>query len=381
MKTKTILSTYYNHESDDNRPYFDKEMTNIVKGLALIMMFIHHFFMFPEWWEEDISYPIIEKISLYLQRPTKLCVSIFCFLTGYFYYFTKEKTYQYSFKKISDLLISYWVIYIPFAIIAATITEYKYTPIMFLQELFALKRPTMKFCWYVNFYCLFMLILPLVVKTLKYNIHINLLIVLIFIPTLFNLINKFIGNRSEILYETIDSIRAWFPNVLIGYLFAKYVTFKQIESWYNNHIRGKTINVILPICAIIIIPLGRYIEPSMTIILHKLPLCKEEISFFIVFDIIYAPLFIYFVIVAARIINIGYLKQGLSIIGKNSVLMWFAHCLFFSNSKTIFQPLLYLPQNPILVLFWGIALCLVISYIGNKLITKINGKKNQLFFS
>ena len=380
MMPATISRTSCDKESD-SRPYFDKEMTNVVKGIALIIMFIHHFFTFPYWWVSSVSYPYFEKLWPYLQPPTRLCVPIFCFLTGYFYYFTREKTFRYSFKKISDLLVSYWFIYIPLALFASIVMDYKYTPMLFLQELFAFNTPTMIFCWYVNFYCLFMLIMPLIVKVITNSIHVNLFITIILTPTLFHLIGMLIGKYSIILHDAFKSIYFCLPNVLVGYLFAKHSIFRQIESCCINQIHNKTTHIILAICAIIFIPLGRYIEPSMTIVLHKLPLFNENISFYICFDVLYAPFFIYFFIYVIKTINIGYLRHGLSIIGKNSVLMWFIHCLFFANSKTIFQPLLYFPKNPILVLLWGIVICLAISFVCNKLITKINDKKNKLFFS
>ncbi len=37
-------------------PYFDKEATLIIKGIALLMMFADHFFTFPEWWIDGIQF-------------------------------------------------------------------------------------------------------------------------------------------------------------------------------------------------------------------------------------------------------------------------------------------------------------------------------------
>ena len=63
--------------NNNNLPYFDRNTTNIIKGIALIMMFIHHFYTIPGWWVEGISYPLIEKFTLYFCMPSKLCVSTF----------------------------------------------------------------------------------------------------------------------------------------------------------------------------------------------------------------------------------------------------------------------------------------------------------------
>ena len=50
-------------------------------------------------------------------------------------------------------------------------------------------------------------------------------------------------------------------------------------------------------------------------------------------------------------------------IGKQSMLMWFIHCVFFNMCGKVFKPILYLPHNPILVLIWGLFICYVFAII------------------
>ena len=100
--------------NDNRKPYFSCKMTNAIKGIALVMMFIHHFFTFPSMWTNGIRYPILEKWAPYLCEPTKICVPIFCFITGYTYYFCKNKNLVYSLRKITDLLIVYWGVFFLF---------------------------------------------------------------------------------------------------------------------------------------------------------------------------------------------------------------------------------------------------------------------------
>lgn len=70
-------------------PFFDRSTTSVIKGIAVIMMFIHHFFTFPAWWVGGVHYPLLEKLAPYFSMPLKLCVPVFCFITGYFYCFKK----------------------------------------------------------------------------------------------------------------------------------------------------------------------------------------------------------------------------------------------------------------------------------------------------
>ena len=152
---------------EHHTPFFDKSTTLVIKGIALIMMFIHHFFTFPSVWIDGTSYPLLEKLAPFLCSPTKLCVSIFCFLSGYCYYFSKEKSIRHSLIKISDLFIAYWLVFIIFALLAKFCVGYVYSIEGILLEAFALSLPTMRYCWYVYFYVLFMLALPLITKIMR----------------------------------------------------------------------------------------------------------------------------------------------------------------------------------------------------------------------
>lgn len=101
--------------------YFNKNTTNILKGVMLIFMFIHHFFTFPIWYVEGISYPKLLGFAKIFNVPFKICVPTFAFLTGYFYWVTPDKSFAYSIKKIKGILKDYWGIYIVVLIIAATL--------------------------------------------------------------------------------------------------------------------------------------------------------------------------------------------------------------------------------------------------------------------
>ena len=71
-------------------PYFSKETTNIIKGVAIILMFFHHFWGFPNWILPEYGGSAYENLS-FLRFPLKICVLIFCSLSGYFYYFSRKK--------------------------------------------------------------------------------------------------------------------------------------------------------------------------------------------------------------------------------------------------------------------------------------------------
>ncbi len=352
------------------KPYFDRKTTNIIKGIALIMMSILHFFTFPDWWGEGISYPLIEKAADYLRSPLKLCVPVFCFLTGYFYFFNTDHSYKYSFRKISDIYISYWCIFFPFALIAVLFADYTYTFSGFVKELLAIETPAMCFCWYVNYYCFTMLTLPLLAeRVFSKNIHFDLIVGLILIPSIFRLVSHFIPIGSEFTFNLFW----WSPVVYIGYIFANYGLFEKMESLLRK-IGSRDFQSIILIFCFFLAPAGRLLAFELTLQISHLP------DFIVNMDIFYAPVFIFVLVHFCKTAYLSGLKAVLSRIGKYSLLMWFISCIFYGNSSSIFQPILYLPHNPVLVTLWGNLLCYVFSYVADIGIKRIQNYKNAKCF-
>lgn len=367
---------------DKQTTYFDKDVTAIIKGIALVMMFTHHFFTFPTWWLDGIKYPFWENVAKYFCAPLRLCVPIFYFLSGYFYFHNKNKSYQYSFRKITDILIKYWIVFFIFAIIAVITVHYIYTPISFIQEMFALYMPTMPFCWYVSFYCLFMLLLPLFAKLPSQNVHFDFFTSIVLFPVITDVIDcivkKYIGN--DIIIELTSNLFFWFPMVLLGYIFAKYKLFDRMEYNTSKIIHSKKATIILQIIGALCAPMGRYVLPYFSFNVVAVPIIHKSINFSVSMDVVYTPIFIFYVVNLCRNIKLTYTKLILKQIGKHSLLMWFVSCIFFNNSKTVFQHILYWPRNSCLVLIWGLLICYIVSAILNLGLNIILRQKNKIFF-
>ena len=355
------------------KPYFDRQTTGVIKGIALIMMFLHHFFTFPEWWVEGVYYRRISILSQYFRAPLKLCVPIFCFITGYFYYYNKNKTIKYSLKKISDILISYWFVFFVLAAVAVNISGYKYQTVNFIKELFAIYRPTMCFCWYVFFYMVFMMILPIIVKALSKNIHFDCLICFFLCPLLSSLLKYFIDD--SIANEIIGYMNSFFPVVILGYIFSSYGFFEKMGNINDSIIKNGFLNGIIYILCLAVVPMGRWFAPKITMPLKYIGYVDLSL------DVVYTPVFIYCAVNLFKIIDWKLLNAILFQIGNYSLLMWFYSCIFYNNSKRVFQPILYFPHNPIIVFIWGIILCFIPSYLSDKfVIKKLQKLKNKLFF-
>lgn len=356
--------------------YFTKSESGVIKGVALIMMFVHHFLTFPEWYPAGISYPVLQRLAPYIRGPLRLCVAVFCFLSGCVYYHRPDKTFRYSLRKIRNILISYWCVFLPFALIAAFFADYSYTAAGFIEELFALYRPTMCFCWYVPFYGAFMLLLPLTVKLLRRGALWDTFVCFLVVPMALTLAERFV--RNGMVREVFDSLISFYPCVLAGCLFARFGVFQRLEAFNRKIVRRDGLNGILWAAVLMIVPFGRWVEPSVTVMFKELPLVHFAPSVTVNLDAVYAPLFLCALVRLHRIIDCRWLTAGLAAIGRHSLSMWFVSCIFFGNCQAIFKHVLYLPRNPVLVVLWGLGLCYAVSLAVDSVAGRLIGAADRL---
>lgn len=72
---------------------FTKETTRCLKGIMLIFMFILHIFCSPTLCEgNELWYGTNMLVfAYYFQKPFDICVPVFAFLTGLFYFSNQKK--------------------------------------------------------------------------------------------------------------------------------------------------------------------------------------------------------------------------------------------------------------------------------------------------
>lgn len=357
----------------DHAPYFDRNTTNLIKGIALILMFIHHFFTFPSTFVEGIGYSWAESFSALFQEPTKMCVPVFAFLTGYVYYFQTQKTCRYSLKKIGDILIPYWVVFLVLLVLRTWVKQ-EFDPRKVVLEFLALRPSVMVFCWYVPFYCLTMLILPVLTKLVPKASRFMSVIMGILVPMVFfQALSTW--KASYIIKNIFSSLYQWLPCVTAGYLFAQYDLFRNWLDAAFSISRSKWGQRLIWLGLALAALHGRRVLSSLE--LGCLIYRQEILPLSITMDLIYAPCFIYGIACLFRE-GRSRLHSLLEAIGRKSMLMWFWHCAFFNGSGPVTQPLLYFPRNPLLVLIWGLLLCYGASVITEKICRPLIRGKNKL---
>ena len=331
---------------------FDKQTSNMLKGVFLILMFCLHFFCFPSWYVESVTLPQTAFMEN-MQGHFQICVAGFAFLTGFFYNYTKEKTFKYTFRKWIDFLIPYWFILILFLIIGLVTKTYSFTFSGFALEVLALRRSIMNFCWYVPFYIISMLALFILTKLFK-NKTLLILIFGVAAPIIVYYGAGYIGLLSNgILNEILEKFQVFFPISAAGYAVSNWKLFEKADKLkINNYIRA-----IIGVVLVVIV----FFEPTWLYYFDKGFVFKVAIKLIRIASI---PFFVYGLIQMFNVFA-NWIKKPFEVIGKYSLLMWFVHCIFFNCSAKIFQPTLYFSGIPIVILLEGILICLAVSFVMN----------------
>ena len=340
-------------------PYIDRKTTADLKGLALIFMFVHHFFTFQDWYVPGVAYPGFTPYIRFFQGPLKMCVVLFAFLTGYFYVFSSRKTLKYSLQKITDVLLSYWMVYLPLLVLAVVTGCWQFSLSGFVRELFALERPIMFFCWYVYFYAISMVLLPLLDRLSTRSAAADAGLMLLLPMAVFNILEgtlKFeFGLQGHVLLEILSNLQEWFPCIAVGYLCGKYSFFEAYLDPLTEKLAKGWGKYVFFLMLCIGSFFGRLICPRFTLGAVSVAGNWMELSFQM--DVFYGPLFFYGAANLLKALPFAPVRMPLEALGKQSLLMWFLHCGFFGRTKHVLQPILYFPKNPILVTLWGLALC------------------------
>ena len=82
------------------------------------------------------------------------------------------------------------------------------------------------------------------------------------------------------------------------------------------------------------------------------------------FDMIYAPIIIYCILIVFTVNNLRYLKVIMKQLGDKSVYMWFIHALFFTKAtRPIYHKFIMISDNFGVIALWTIVLSYLISCI------------------
>jgi hypothetical protein len=312
--------------------------SNYLKGIAIILMLIHHLFAYPSRISPDIPvYHIVNSvdIEMFVGLFGKICVSMFLFLSGYGFSLKKEVTFKYIWGKLKNLYISYWIvlfIFVPIGIIFFPGERYSLSPSLFFENLIGIKSTYNSEWWFFKLYVLYVLSLPLLSRLNTYPL-LGLLVL------------------AAVCGKGLQHF-AWAPEVLIEYCtwllpFGFGMVFGRSQKMPPNSWLVKLIATL-----------------SRT---HPLILLMVTVAVFIVAHnpglLLVTPLFIIALMNTAEGLGSG-VNRVVGELGKHSMYMWLTHsfyCYYFAQ-KLIFAP----RYTPLILL-----LLIAVSYLTSLVLSRI----------
>lgn len=156
----------------------------------------------------------------------------------------------------------------------------------------------------------------------------------------------------ECIISTLEKFQVYFPITVTGYVCAKGSLFEKLDNICKSRRGIRTIILMMLIIIVFMEPSWLYRYNVNSLFFEMFRKCVRVISI---------PIFVYAIINITDMFSGSVIDKIIQNIGKYSMEMWFIHGIFFNCSKDIFQKILYLPYYPVIVLMWGLLICLIFS--------------------
>ena len=286
-----------------------KKASSIAKGIAILMMLMHHLFFSAEriatngHGQDIIFLPFTMAQVVTFSKCLKICVAVFVFITAYgtFKQISKQidacpktdpsavgkTSSRYALEHIVKLLVNFWVVFIPFVALGCFVSKYNLVSVYadedifesafnFLADFFGMAAmfdtPTFNpTWWYMSLALLLIVIMPALVLLARRIGGVCLLGLSIAFPLL-------TGLKME------STFWLYAPTVAMGIMFAQYDLFSKLDFGLKEGDKAKRVVLFVvytclllalayvrrragyvyvfnPICAVGVCQIARLIEP------------------------------------------------------------------------------------------------------------------------
>lgn len=339
---------------------FDTKISQMIKGVAIIIMVFHHLFGNLDWILETshfVSIPMLDySLEYYLAVPGKICISIYAFLSGYGLYASytnrKQKVGD-VIKRVFSVLLNWWLIvlvcFLPLALVCGQTVDGR----LLLNNLLLTGNSWCPFADYLLFYITAIITYPFIYWLLhKVN---KPLLFFIGTPLVGMVVRKGIEIiiPQGIVYQLLYFYFLYIAYIVAGSCVYQSGIFRKFHYWMSGKVWNKIwIKSILLLC----------IFPARWMLNNKLA-----------FDSFLATIVVFLLTeIFQECKNTKVLKQ-MEFLGKHSTNIWFLHAIFFFSFAKYTQWIVYIPRIPVVILLWCILCCLPVSWIINLLHGKLWG--------
>lgn len=330
-----------------------KQINLCLKSIAIILMYFLHVFTYLDRIKEGSYIGIFKINNLFIEQYIgmfgSICVMIFLFLSGYGLYINNKENIKFRTicSRIFKFYINFWIVFILFIPIGFFIGKYKFNINDFILNFLGLRTTYNGEWWFISLYIFFIISYPIISKVinrLSFNKSVCATLstfvigmILIKMSIIFNL--KFLG--------TMGNFITWWIYFISGILVCKYEIFDRAKLKLKKiNLDRKAIYIL-----IFIISIGLYF------ILPQIALVKYFDKILVVLMFIFST------------INLVKPTKLSNLIGKNSTNMWLMHSFF---CYYLFNEFTYRFKYSIIIILQLIIITLILSAIINKIISIIN---------
>lgn len=218
----------------------------------------------------------------------------------------------------------------------------------------------MLFCWYIFFYLFLMLFFPFyhrIASKIKLNTLLREVVVLFLLYRL--IVKVFAFFHLPASFELIT----WFPMAICAYLCAKYNVLGIVFSFLLEQ-KHQIVRILSGI-GLIIITYFIMAEKWVIGVFYSCWICipVAVVGFYL-----------------TGLQHVKWFNRLFSLLGRYSMNIWLFHSIFFCvYTREVFQPIGFLPKNPILVVCWVLLLCTVVSVLLDIIQKRIKGLISNIF--
>ena len=326
-----------------------KDKTLIIKGLAILFMIAHHV-LIKEFYIEPSEF-LSSLVAIRVQIAMKMCVGLFTFFVGYGAFYAVKIDYKYIRQHAWRLLKQYWIVlFFSVLIVSLSSRESGWNSTVLwdnslILNLLGFNHQYNLGNWYIYFYLYALCVLPLIIRVFQKRTWGRLILFTI----VFGIMAYFIrGNHFYV--QAVDECVGYTPTLAIGYICAK----TDILSVFCNRVRNKIIWILI-----------------VSLVLVFRSYASEIIG--IKTDVICVPVFVMAVSALFLQHETTIFAKIMTVLGRNSTLIWFIHAIPLSDStRRLFQTCSLWPNNLLILYIVLTLVSLVLSIMGNYFFEKTN---------
>lgn len=320
-----------------------REKSLYLKCFAILLMLIHHLFIFSDRLPEGgyISLFSLQGLTIeqFLGGFGKVCVCIFLFLSGYglyISYYQKEITIKSVIQRILKFYIQFWIVFIVFIPLGILLDKITFNLKEILLNALGIISTLNNEWWFIYLYVLLVLLFPVLTRLVRHvggGLVFSASVVLVLVS---NYINDYYL-KQFLIYQVY---------FVMGLLVCRYSIFNHLYLLLQKIKGMKWIALGLLLCS-----------PIVYIILLKLPLIHHFTFVMVTFILVYC------------IAQLPLDNRLLKWIGKSSTNIWLTHSFF---CYYYFKEFIYAPRYSILIVIWLLFISLITSEGLNWLIRFVN---------